>query len=120
MDTPIQNRLGMVFVPVSDMPSASAWYSRLLGQPVQDTTHGGKIYSVPMAGDAGLILDAHRPVTNSAQPLCFFWTEDIHAADAFLHECGIEIARPVEDIGGLYTLTFKDPDGNLLMVCQRK
>jgi hypothetical protein len=52
--------------------------------------------------------------------LCFFWTGDIQAADAFLRDEGIPIARPVEDIGGLFTLTFQDPDGNLLMVCQNK
>ena len=73
-----------------------------------------------MVGGVGLVLDSHLPVANSAQPLCFFWTADIHAAGAFLHELGIEIVRPIDDIGGLLTLTFRDPDGNLLMVCQRK
>jgi predicted enzyme related to lactoylglutathione lyase len=117
---PIHNRIGMVFVPVSDIAAAGAWYSRLLGQPVQTTSHEGRIYGVPMAGEVGLILDAHRPVTNSSQPLCFFWTDDIQDSNSFLHAHGIEVTQPVEDIGGLFTLTFKDPDGNLLMVCQRK
>lgn len=120
MDAPIQNRIGMVFVPVTDAAAAGEWYSRLLGQPGQETAHEGRIYTVPMVGETGLILDSHRPVANSSQALCFFWTADINAADAFLHELGIEITRPIEDIGGLFTLTFRDPDGNLLMVCQSK
>jgi predicted enzyme related to lactoylglutathione lyase len=120
MNSPIQNKIGMVFIPVSNMAAASAWYSRLFGLPEGTTSHEDRIYGVPMQGDVNLILDAHRPVANSSQPLCFFWTADIQAADAFLRAESITIARPVEDIGGLFTLTFQDPDGNLLMVCQNK
>jgi len=120
VNSPIENRIGMVFVPVGDMASAVAWYSRLLGQPLGDTAHEGRVFAVPTAGETGLILDSHLPVTNSSQPLCFFWTADIEAAAAFLKQHGIEIVRPIDDIGGLFTLTFKDPDGNLLMVCQSK
>src|SRR6266542_3682732 len=113
MNTPIQNKIGMVFISVSDMPAAIAWYSRLFGLPAGTTSHEDLIYGLPMQGDANLILDAHRPVTNSSQPLCFFWTGDIQAADAFLRAEGVTIARPVDDIGDLFTLTFQDPDGNL-------
>ncbi len=116
----IENRIGMVFVPVSDAAVAGAWYSRLLGQPQEQTAHEGRIYSVAMVGGVDLVLDSHLPVANSSQPLCFFWTADIHAAEKHLNELGVEIVRPIDDIGGLFTLTFKDPDRNLLMVCQRK
>jgi predicted enzyme related to lactoylglutathione lyase len=118
--SPIQNKIGMVFIPVSNMPSAIDWYSRLFDVPVGKTSHEDRIYEVPMQGAVDLILDAHRPVANSSQPLCFFWTSDIQATDAFLRAGGVTIARPVEDIGGLFTLTFQDPDGNLLMACQAK
>ena len=121
MASPIENKIGTVFVPVSDMQRAIAWYSRLFDLPIETTTHEGRIYTVPMAGEVGLILDGHRPVANSSQPLCFFWTGDIHAADEFLRRTGVEIARGgIQDIGGLFTLTFQDLDGNLLMACQRK
>ena len=117
--SPIEKRIGSVFVPVSDMQQAAAWYSHLLGLPLQDTTHGGKIYSLPMQGDASLILDGHKPVSNSSQPLFFFWTEDIQQAYRFLKESQIEIISEIEDIGSVTTLIFKDPDHNLLMVCQQ-
>jgi len=110
----------MVFIPVSNMPSAIDWYSRLFDLPVGQTSHQDRIYGVPMQGAVDLILDGHRSVANSSQPLCFFWTSDIQAADVFLRAGGITIVRPVEDIGGLFTLTFQDPDGNLLMACQAK
>jgi len=120
MSSPITNKIGAVFIPVSDMPSAIAWYSQLLGLPPQATSHAGRIYDLPMQGEVGLILDSHQPVRNSAQPLCFFWTADIGATAQFLVAHGVAIVRPVEDIGSVATLTFQDPDGNLLMVCQRK
>jgi predicted enzyme related to lactoylglutathione lyase len=119
MSSPIENEIGCVFIPVSDMKRAIEWYTRLLGLPVKTTSHEGRIYDLPMTGDVGLILDGHKPVTSSSQPICFFWTSDIQRARAFLREQGIEVVKDVEDIGSVSTLTFKDPDGNLLMVCQR-
>jgi predicted enzyme related to lactoylglutathione lyase len=117
--SPIENKIGGVFIPVSEMIQAIEWYSRLLGQPVKTTTHEGRIYDLPMRGDVGLILDGHKPVANSSQPICFFWTSEIHQTRSFLADNKIEIVREIEDIGSVLTLTFKDPDGNLLMVCQR-
>ena len=37
----------------------------------------------------------------------------------FLQQIGVEIVRPIEDIGSVSTLVIKDPDHNLLMICQR-
>lgn len=118
MNSPIHRRVGMVFIPVSDMERAIHWYSALFGLPVTQTSHAGKIYDLPMEGEAGVILDAHRPVHNSSQPLCFFWTDDIAAAQRHLDALGATVHGPVADIGSVQTLTFSDPDGNLLMVCQ--
>ena len=101
------------------MDRAVAWYSRIFGLAPRTTSHEGKIYDLPMLGDVGLILDAHKPVTNSAQPICFFWTHSIWEVYAFLQDNDVEIVSVVEDIGSVTTLTFKDPDKNLLMVCQR-
>jgi predicted enzyme related to lactoylglutathione lyase len=119
MTSPIQNKIGMVFVPVSDMDRAIAWYSRLLGLPAGDTSHEGKIYDVPMQGETGLILDGNKPVYNSSQPLLFFWTDDLAAALRHLREMNAEISSDAQDIGSVTFITFTDPDGNMLMVCRR-
>jgi hypothetical protein len=47
-------------------------------------------------------------------------TEDMAASYAFLNDKQIEIIGQVEAIGSVSFLTFKDPDNNLLMVCERK
>ena len=118
MARPIDNKIGTVFIPVSDMRRAVAFYSHLFGLPFEDAAHEGKIYDVAMSGEVGLILDGHRPVTNSSQPLCCFWTSDIWAAEAFLRENKIEIVSGIEEEGSVSSLIFEDLDGNRLMVCQ--
>jgi predicted enzyme related to lactoylglutathione lyase len=119
--SPIINTIGAVFIPVSNMTRAIEWYSDLLDLPLLETSHEGTIYDLPMAGDTALILDANeKEVTNSSQPLFFFMTEDMAASYAFLNDKQIEIIGQVEAIGSVSFLTFKDPDNNLLMVCERK
>ncbi len=86
---------------------------------MSDTSHEGKIYDLPMAGETALILDAHKSVTNSSQPLFFFWTDDIGAEFRFLTELHIPMLDAPQDIGSVMTLTFQDPDHNFLTVCQR-
>ncbi len=121
MKSPIINTIGAVFIPVSNMTRAIEWYSDLLDLPLLETSHEGTIYDLPMAGDTALILDANeKEVTNSSQPLFFFMTEDMAASYAFLNDKQIEIIGQVEAIGSVSFLTFKDPDNNLLMVCERK
>jgi hypothetical protein len=73
-----------------------------------------------MNGETGLILDANKPIVeNSSQPLCYFWTSNIHAAYEFLSQNRVSIIGEILDIGSVSFLTFKDPDSNLLMLCQR-
>ncbi|TWI53188.1 catechol 2,3-dioxygenase-like lactoylglutathione lyase family enzyme [Pseudomonas duriflava] len=119
-NSPIENKIGCVFIPVSDMRQAVEWYSRLLGQPVETISHEGQIYDLPMRGALGVILDSHKPVINSSQPICFFWIDELHQTRSFLAENNVEIVREIEDVRSVLTLTLRDPDGNLLTVCQRK
>jgi predicted enzyme related to lactoylglutathione lyase len=121
ISSPIQNRIGQVFIPVNNMQNAIAWYSRLFGLEPGDAAHAGAIYDVPVTGETLLVLDSHKPVTStSVQPLCMFPTSDMEAAVAWLREIGAEITSEPQDIGSLIFLTFRDPDGNPLMIYQSK
>jgi predicted enzyme related to lactoylglutathione lyase len=119
MHSPIQNRIGCVFIPVSDMARSRKWYERLLGLPASPVSHGDRIADLPMLGETQLILDSHKPVVNSSQPVLFFWTDDLPATVEFLQQMAVEIVRPIENIGSVSTLVITDPDANLLMICQR-
>ncbi len=119
MSSPVENRIGQVFVPITNMERAIGWYSRILGLPIMETTHDGAIYNVQMVGETWLALDASKSeIANSSQPLFFFWTRDIRAARNFLEISGVQSISEIEDIGSVSFVVFKDPDENLLMVCR--
>jgi catechol 2,3-dioxygenase-like lactoylglutathione lyase family enzyme len=119
MTSPIQNRIGNVFIPVSDMRRSIEWYSRVLGYDPGPTSHDGTIHDIPTVGETGLALDANRPAFDpDGPPRFFWWTEDLRATYSFLDSLGVELASEIEDIGSVAFLQFRDPDGNLLMVCQ--
>lgn len=120
-DSPIEPRVGQVFIPINDMPRAIAWYSALFGLEGGDTSHAGGIYDIPVTGETRLVLDAHKPVTShSVQPICMFPTHDMNAALTHLHQLGAVITSEPQDIGSLIFTTFEDPDGNPLMVYEPK
>jgi catechol 2,3-dioxygenase-like lactoylglutathione lyase family enzyme len=118
--SPIENRIGQVFIPVRDMARSARWYSVLLGLPESEPSHDDTIYDLPTAGETRLALDANRPEFDTAgPPRFFFWTTDMAATVAFLQDLGVTLDSAVEDIGSVMFLQFRDPDGNALMVCQR-
>ncbi|GAA4287487.1 hypothetical protein GCM10022262_18460 [Georgenia daeguensis] len=120
MSSPIENRIGQVFIPVRDMARSARWYSRLLGLAESEPSHDGTIYDLQTAGETRLALDASRPeFDTSGPPRFFFWTTDMVATVAFLQDHGVTLDSDVEDIGSVMFLQFRDPDGNPLMVCQR-
>ncbi|WP_248258188.1 VOC family protein [Georgenia sp. EYE_87] len=118
--SPIENRIGQVFIPVRDIVRSARWYSRLLGLPESDPSHGGTIYDLPTTGETRLALDANRPEFDPAgPPRFFFWTTDMAATVAFLRDLGVTLDSDIEDIGSVRLVQFRDPDNNPLMVCQR-
>jgi catechol 2,3-dioxygenase-like lactoylglutathione lyase family enzyme len=117
-EAPIHNRIGAVFVNVTDMQRAVDWYSALLGVPRHATSHEGLIYDVPMDGPTGLTLDGHAHVRGTFRPggpLLMLHADDIHAAHAHALEHSPTIG-PVEDIGSVSVFQLSDPDGNVLIV----
>ena len=50
MSSPIQRRVGQVFVPVRDMAAAIRWYAAVLGFETDVASHDGTIYDIPTDG----------------------------------------------------------------------
>ena len=119
--SPLSNRIGQVFVPVRDLPAAAAWYSALLGLPPGAPSHDDRILDLPAVGGTRLALDAHDPgFTADGPPRFFWWADDLGAVRAHLDRLGVEVVGEVTDIGSVAFLQFRDPDGNLLMACERR
>lgn len=120
MSTPIQPHVSSVFLPVQDIEKARAWYGRLLGLTSLPAIVAGHLCCLPTAG-AGLVLDS-MPNWRSAEgalptyqtPAFMFQTGDIEAAYHFMQEQGAQMVTTIQDS---HWFAFRDPDGNLLMVC---
>lgn len=117
--SPIKSKITNVFVNVTDLKRATEWYNHLLQLPIKPEEEQF-IYEIIMAQGANLLLDVNRYVQKQDYKTLFmFETHDLAAAHDFLIENNISIFTPMERYETVSFLTFKDPDGNVLMVCQR-
>lgn len=121
MTSPIQRNIGQVFIPVRNMKAAAHWYSDLLGldHRAGRLGHEDTIFDIPTDAGPNLCLDANRPDFVASGPArFFFWTDDMDATVRHLHKMAAdEISEPL-DVGSLCFVTFRDPDGNVLMVAK--
>lgn len=113
---PIINQIGTVFVPVRNIEKAREWYCDILGVPVTGETLFDHLYVLPMQG-TGIVLDSkiYQEDQIFQTPPFHLNTSDIEKAYDFMREKGIEI---VTDIEHGQWFNFKDPDGNVLMICE--
>ncbi|MCG7409946.1 VOC family protein [Paenibacillus sp. ACRRX] len=119
---PILNEISNVFIPVSNIEAARDWYCTLLGLSVECDIIGGHLCSLPMRDGTGIILDTMPMWGGKAPggpptyqtPAVMLKTDDIYASFAYMQERGIELVTEIENG---HWFVFKDPDGNLLMIC---
>ncbi len=113
---PILNEVGAVFIPVKDIESAKDWYCDLLGIPATGEIVAGHLYVVPMT-ETGLVLDSkvYSEENTYQTPPFHFNTKDIKEAYTFMRDKGIELVTEIENG---HWFNFKDPDGNVLMICE--
>jgi catechol 2,3-dioxygenase-like lactoylglutathione lyase family enzyme len=110
----IDNEIGAVFIPVSDIQAARDWYCSILDLEPGGDIAFGHLYVVPMRDGSGLVLDS-KDFTgpHDRKPLFHFNTRNIPKARLFLASKGVLM---LGEITGDPFFTFQDPDGNLLMV----
>ncbi|MCM3633125.1 VOC family protein [Paenibacillus camelliae] len=113
---PILNKIGGVFIPVSSIEKARDWYCDILGLPTEGEIYFGHIFVIPMEGP-DLVLDSqiYSPDKVYKVPAFQLRTADIHQAYEFMHAKNVELVTGIENG---HWFNFKDPDGNLLMVCK--
>jgi predicted enzyme related to lactoylglutathione lyase len=105
-----------VLHPVSDLASAKAVYTALLGIPpsadsdyyVGYDAEGQHIGLVPGGGPQGM-----------TSPVAFWHVADIEAKLAEVTAAGATVKEPAHDVGrGRLVATVTDPDGNVLGLLQ--
>jgi hypothetical protein len=122
-DAAVRPEVTGVFLHVTDLGRAVAWWSELLGLPASPTTHGGLIADLRGPSGPPVILDGHRHARGlpapDAGPLFMLATDDAAAARARVLALGGE-AGDVEDIGSLLVVHVADLDGNRVVLGQAK
>jgi predicted enzyme related to lactoylglutathione lyase len=105
-----------VLHPVSDLASAKAVYTALLGIPPQADSdyyvgfeaEGQHIGLVPSGGSRGM-----------TSPVAYWHVPDIEAKLAEVTAAGATVKEPAHGVGGgRLVATFTDPDGNVLGLLQ--
>jgi len=117
MANPVQNKVGVIFIPVSNLEKARDWYCKLLDLPADGDIIYGHLYILPMQGTSNIILDSkiYSPEKVIQVPFIQLVTADIEASYAYMKEHNIELLTNIENG---HWFNIKDPDGNVLMICQ--
>ncbi|MFF2480243.1 GyrI-like domain-containing protein [Paenibacillus sp. NPDC058071] len=123
--SPIVNRTVSAFVHVADLRRSAEWYSRLLGLPLkEERLNNGPVYWLELEG-AHLVLDSNANNRNNPQwreemkPRCMLPATDIDEAYRRVAERAEVFFEP-ERYESLAFFSFRDPDGNAVMVCWNK
>jgi predicted enzyme related to lactoylglutathione lyase len=120
----IRNRIPTVFIPVLDLKESVKWYSEVFGFEL-DSDQWKEIDSLPVytfAMDSSyLTLDANIASQGEFQPskypICNIACDEIHDVWKRFGELGVERLSEIISFPNLSYFTFKDPDGNILMMC---
>ncbi|HEV7679935.1 MAG TPA: VOC family protein [Candidatus Dormibacteraeota bacterium] len=113
--TPTQG-IRTVLVPVSDLATAKAMYTALLGiAPQADAPY----YVGFDAGDQHIGLVPGGGPQQMTSPVPYWHVPDIEAKLAEVTAAGATLKEPVRDVGGgRLVATVTDPDGNVLGLLQ--
>jgi predicted enzyme related to lactoylglutathione lyase len=105
-----------VLVPVSDLATAKAVYTALLGGPPE--TDGSYYVGFDAAGQHIGLLPGGGP-QGMTSPVPYWHVPDIEAKLAEVTAAGATVKEPVRDVGGgRLVATVTDTDGNVLGLLQ--
>ena len=106
----------IVLHPVSDVATAKAVYTALLGIPPQADSSYYVGYDV---GGQHIGLVPSGGPQSTASPVAYWDVPDIEAKLAEVTAAGATVKEPPRDVGGgRLVATFTDPDGNVLELVQ--
>jgi len=114
----ISNKIGAIFIPVSDIKKAREWYCSILNFKPEYDIIAGHLCCIPMDNNGlNIVLDSKIYTKDSyaRTPMFHFNTDDIQEAYHFMKEKGVEVITEIEHG---HWFNIKDPDGNMLMICK--
>ncbi|WP_424767620.1 VOC family protein [Paenibacillus sp. sgz302251] len=117
-DSPISNKVGSVFINVTDINRAIPFHSEVLGLPCRQAEPEESIYVLEMKSGSDVLLDNNRfRQGDDYKTLFMLLSSHIEGAKAYLVANGVQVFTDIERNGEIAFFTVKDPDGNVVMVC---
>ncbi|MFD2216359.1 VOC family protein [Metabacillus endolithicus] len=112
----VLNKISGVFIPISNIENARDWYCDILDLSTEGEIYFGHIYVLPLDGP-NIVLDSKifAPDDVYKTPAFQLQTDDIHLSYEYLKEKNVKITTKIENG---HWFNFKDPDGNVIMVCK--
>ena len=119
---PILNQMNGVFVHVTNLKVSAKWYGELVGIEVNIDEVSSPVFNLTITGTACLTLDDHSFDPHfkrviSPNPLFNLFAPNIDEAYQYVVNKGIEIVREIEWVEETAWFNIKDPDGNVVMIC---
>lgn len=119
---PVKNKMNGVFIHVTNLKASVEWYGNLLGLDIDLGKVASPVYNIPIEGSTSLTLDDHTfdpgfKHNISPSPIFNFYAPDITEAYQYIREKEIEIVRETEWVEDTAWFNIKDPDGNVIMIC---
>jgi catechol 2,3-dioxygenase-like lactoylglutathione lyase family enzyme len=96
-------------IPVSDYPSALAWYERLLGSP--PTFEGSATEAVWELAEHRSVFIEQR-VADAGHAMHTIFVDDLDALVEQIGKRGLEPAKRETYSNGVRKVSYRDPDGN--------
>ncbi|QGS69284.1 VOC family protein [Oceanobacillus sp. 143] len=114
--------MNSVFIHVTNLKKAAKWYSDLLGLQVDLNKVVSPVFNVPIRGTTSLTLDDHTFDPSfehnvSSSPIFNLYAPNIDEAYKYIKDKDITIVREIEIVGDTAWFNIKDPDGNVVMIC---
>jgi len=108
--------IGVITYPVSDLAQAKTPYRTLLGvEPYTDEAY----YVGFRVGDQEIGLDPHGHRKGMTGPVGYWHANDIQTSLQLLLEAGALVQQAVQDVGGRKLIaSVKDADGNITGLLQ--
>jgi predicted enzyme related to lactoylglutathione lyase len=108
--------IGLVIYPVSDLAQAKTLYRTLLGvEPYVDEAY----YVGFRVGDQEIGLDPHGHRKGMTGPMGYWQVNDIQTSLRQLLDAGAHVQQEVQDVGGGKLIAWvKDADGNITGLVQ--